>query len=25
VPDPLMLHSDIRLWPAWGKTLPPFD
>ena len=25
VPDPLMLHRDIRPWPGWGKTLPPFD
>ncbi len=23
VADPLMLRRDIRLWPAWGKTLPP--
>jgi hypothetical protein len=21
--DPLMLRRDIRLWPGWGKTLPP--
>ena len=21
--DPLMLRHDIRLWPGWGKSLPP--
>jgi serine/threonine-protein kinase len=23
--DPLMLRRDIRLWPGWGKTLPPVE
>ena len=21
--DPLMLRREIRLWPGWGRTLPP--
>lgn len=25
VPDPLLLHRDIRLWPGWGKTLPSVE
>jgi hypothetical protein len=25
VADPLMLRRDIRLWPGWGKTLPPAE
>jgi serine/threonine-protein kinase len=25
VADPLMLRHDIRLWPGWGKTLPPLE
>jgi hypothetical protein len=25
VVDPLMLRRDIRLWPGWGKTLPPAE
>jgi Tol biopolymer transport system component len=23
IADPLMLRHDIRLWPGWGKSLPP--
>jgi hypothetical protein len=25
VADPLMLRRDIRLWPGWGKSLPPLE
>ena len=25
IADPLMLRHDIRLWPDWGKSLPPME
>jgi len=25
IADPLMLRHDIRLWPGWGKSLPPLQ